>query len=367
MEKLKVLIAEKDIYARKWLAEAVDGTDFGSVAHVCSSETIALDWLEHCEIDVVLLDIYFLKMAGMNFLKKMSEKHRGLGIVITGTNEPADAALAMDALKQGAMDILLKPSAGGRPVSNGGMRGFLQALLAQMMITRYSQEAIPGTAPGPIAQKTEKAGPCILKEARRRPLGFDLLLIASSTGGPRALESVLTELPSDFNKPVLAVQHMPADFTRVLAQALDKKCNIRVHEAESQDIVKPGHVYIAPGGVHMIVNAAGSNMVLELEKSLPVNGVRPSADVLFRSVAQICRGKKILAVVLTGMGNDGMKGLMEIKKQCDCYCITQSEGSCIVYGMPKSVYDAGLSDEVAELGAIAKRIVQINIGGGSCG
>ncbi len=200
---------------------------------------------------------------------------------------------------------------------------------------------------------------------QHRPSGFDLLLIASSTGGPRALETVLTELPADFNRPVLVVQHMPADFTRVLAQALDKKCSIRVREAESRDILHPGHVYIAPGGMHMVLSRpAGSQLTLELEKSPPVNGVRPSADVLFRSVAQTCQGKRILAVVLTGMGNDGTRGLMEIKRQCECYCITQNEESCIVYGMPKSVFSAGLSDEVAELGKIAKRIVQINLSGG---
>lgn len=366
MEKLKVLIAEKDIYVRKCLAEAVDGTDFGKAVHVCSSETIALDWLEHSTMDVILLDVYLLKTGGLGILKKISGKYPELRIVVTGTNDPQDAAVAMDALKLGAMDVLLKPSAEGRPVGMDGIRGFLQALFAQMMITRYSQEAIPGTGLYPRAQNLDKDGVCTSAKAKQsHPFGFDLLLIASSTGGPRALESVLTDLPADFNKPVLVVQHMPADFTRVLAQALDKKCNIRVREAESRDIVHPGYVYIAPGGMHMALSRpSGSQLVVELEKSPPVNGVRPSADVLFRSVAQTCQGKKVLAVILTGMGNDGTRGLMEIKQKCDCYCITQSEGSCIVYGMPKSVCDAGLSDEVAELGIIAKRIVQINVSGG---
>lgn len=361
MEKLKVLIAEKDIYSRKRLTEAVDGTDFGMVVHACSSETIALDWLEHRPMDVLLLDAYFLKTGGMSVLKKMTGKYPELRIVVTGTNDPADAAAAMDALKLGAMDVLLKPSSAA---GLDGVKGFLQALFAQMMITKVSQEAASEAISGSARQRSESAG-VPLKQMTSSPAGFDLLLIASSTGGPRALESVLTELPAEFSKPVLAVQHMPADFTRVLAQALDKKCSIRVKEAENGDMVRPGKVYIAPGGKHMILtHPPGSPLTVRLDHSPPENGVRPSADVLFRSVAQTCRGMRILAVILTGMGNDGTRGLMELKQKCDCYCITQSEKSCIVYGMPKSVYDAGLSDESADLGGIAKRIMQIDIDGG---
>ncbi len=364
MEKLKVLIAEKDILIRKSLADAVNGTDFGRVVHVCASETIALDWLEQGEIDILLLDVHFLKLGGLNILKKLSARYPKLRIVITVTRDPRDTDLSMEALKLGAVDILLKPALAGSAVGMEGIRGFLQALFAQMMVTRVSQEAVPETAYSPLQMAEKFTGVTPVKPKQSPPSGFDLLLIASSTGGPRALESVLTELPAGFSKPVLAVQHMPADFTRVLAQALDKKCNIRVQEAESGDIVQPGHVYIAPGGVHMVLRPSGSQLAVELDKSPLVNGVRPSADVLFRSVAQTCQGKKILAVILTGMGNDGTRGLMEIKQKCDCYCITQNEGSCIVYGMPKSVYEAGLSDEVADLSEIANRIVQIGTGGG---
>lgn len=191
--------------------------------------------------------------------------------------------------------------------------------------------------------------------------GFDVLLIASSTGGPTALEVVLTGLNEHLDKPVLIVQHMPPNFTKIFAKALNQKCKLEVLEGSDGESLKNGRAIIAPGDFHMFLKGAYNNIKIGLDQSGPVNCVRPAADVLFKSAAEIFAGRKVLAVVLTGMGSDGTNGVRELKEKCDCYCITQSESSCTIYGMPRSVYEAGLSDEVLDLKLIAGRITELTM------
>jgi two-component system chemotaxis response regulator CheB len=194
----------------------------------------------------------------------------------------------------------------------------------------------------------------------QRPEGADLVLIASSTGGPSALERIITKFSASFPKPVLVVQHMPPDFTRIFAESLNKKSKVKVVEAAPGSVILPGTVYIAPGGFHMkIEKTAVSKFQVQLDQTEFVCGVRPSADVLFSSVAASCEKKNILVAVLTGMGRDGTAGLAELKKKTNCYCITQSENSCVVYGMPRSVLESGLSDAVSDIDEIAELIETI--------
>jgi two-component system chemotaxis response regulator CheB len=189
--------------------------------------------------------------------------------------------------------------------------------------------------------------------------GVDLILIASSTGGPVALETIFKELTKEIQIPILVVQHMPREFTNVLAQTLNKKCALTVEEAKEGEVISKGRILIAPGGVHMTVTSVGSLRKVHLRNSPYVNGVRPAADVLFKSIAQNYPGSRVLTVILTGMGSDGLAGVEELKKNCNCYCMTQSKDSCVVYGMPKSVFEAGLSDEIVELQDIAMRLKQL--------
>ncbi len=184
---------------------------------------------------------------------------------------------------------------------------------------------------------------------------YSLLLIASSTGGPSVLEKMFRGFTTQLDVPVLIVQHMPPGFTKNLAATLNKYSVINVSEAEAGKVLLPGHAYIAPGGFHMVVT--GGNRI-DLNKNEMVNCVRPSADVLFYSVAQHYPGKKILTAVLTGMGCDGTEGVRILKKKCRCFCITQSEDSCTVYGMPRSVVEAKLSDRVVHLDVLAGSIIR---------
>jgi two-component system chemotaxis response regulator CheB len=203
------------------------------------------------------------------------------------------------------------------------------------------------------------------KKDVKRGNGFtpDIVLIAVSTGGPAALETILQGLPGNFPVPVLIVQHMPQNFIQTLAAHLDHVSSLHVKVAESMETVRAGTVYIANGGYHMKLNAAQR---IRYDSAPPVNGIKPAADVLFKSVADSYRGSGVLAVILTGMGNDGTMGLTELKDKRNCRCIAQSEGTCVVYGMPQAVVAAGLADSIMDLGQIADEMVRLVSGRGAC-
>ena len=180
-----------------------------------------------------------------------------------------------------------------------------------------------------------------------------IVVIGASTGGPQALQTVITSLPADFPCPVVVVQHMPAGFTNALAGRLHCVSKVQVREADDGDVLKPGCVYIAPGDRHLrIVNESGTRRIA-LSDEPPVGNHRPAVNVMYDSVAHL--GKDVVAAILTGMGNDGREGMRKIKANGG-YCIAQDEATCVVYGMPKSVIDAGLADEICPLPQIAHAI-----------
>jgi len=188
------------------------------------------------------------------------------------------------------------------------------------------------------------------------------VLIAASTGGPAALEQILSKLPADYSAPVLVVQHMPASFTRKMAESLSLKCRMPVAEAYDGEPVEAGKIMIAPGDMHMTVHKTAKEegkRLVRLDTSPSYNGLRPSADVLFCSVATAYEGQSVLAVILTGMGSDGSIGVDELKRRAACRCIAQSKSTCAVYGMPRAAMAAGLVDEEAPPILLATRIIQL--------
>ncbi|RYM07164.1 chemotaxis protein CheB [Sporolactobacillus sp. THM7-7] len=189
---------------------------------------------------------------------------------------------------------------------------------------------------------------------KRMPLVF----IGASTGGPKALSSVIPRLGEKLAAPVIVVQHMPPKFTRSLAERLNQLSDLRVTEAEDREVLIPGHVYIAPGGFHLLIQTAGEKLVTRLSDSPPVHGVRPSADVTLRSLAAI-GPRAIVAVILTGMGRDGAEGAAKLKKKNgETYVIAESEETSVVFGMPKAAIETGKVDEVCALPHVASAICQ---------
>jgi two-component system, chemotaxis family, protein-glutamate methylesterase/glutaminase len=367
LDKLKVLVADDTVIYRKILTQAVEATGFGSVVRTASNGNIALEWLnQDSDIDVILLDAFMPELDGIATLKEVRKCFPEIEAIMISGESSSSAEVTVKALAMGAVDFILKPSGDNSEKNMEKIVNQLKGIFAQIKIKKYT--GMNGSASHnhkPLKTSDKAAGAAIFAEKLKTVTPIlptvDLVLIASSTGGPSALEAVLTGLPQNFRKPILIVQHMPPQFTRVLAENLDKKSQISIKEGTSGDMVENGKAIIAPGGMHMIVDSSpGQSKIIKLDDSPYVNGVKPAADILFQSVAKAYKGCNILAVILTGMGIDGKQGIAEIKRQCNCYCISQSESTCVVYGMPRSVHEAGLSDETVDLKDISTRISQIS-------
>ncbi|HCC06774.1 MAG TPA: chemotaxis protein CheB [Clostridiales bacterium] len=190
----------------------------------------------------------------------------------------------------------------------------------------------------------------------------EIIAIASSTGGPSALRKICAKLSEKINIPIVIVQHMPKGFISAFAESLNVISRLQVKEAKEGEKLESGVIYIAPGGIHMLINNEKIYKIIRMEDSKSLNGVKPAADRLFMSISDTYKGKDILAVVVTGMGRDGTIGVQYIKSNCNCYCITESKKTSVIYGMPKSVFDAGLSDKEVDLDNIADEINKIVIG-----
>lgn len=187
----------------------------------------------------------------------------------------------------------------------------------------------------------------------------DIIAVASSTGGPSALRKICAGLSDQIKIPIVIVQHMPKGFTHSFAESLNVISKLKVKEAEDGDRLEGGTIYIAPGGVHMKVIEGIRSRKIRFSDGPSVNGVKPAADILFESLAEVYRGKTILSIVVTGMGKDGAIGVSKMKSLSNCYCITESKKTAVIYGMPRAVYEAGDSDEEVNLEDIATRVNKI--------
>jgi len=345
LDKLKVLVVDDTIVYRKILSSTVNDTGLAIAIQTASNGNIALQYLKRQAFDVVLLDVIMPGIDGLKVLDQIKNLYPDIVVIMISSGGAESADNTVVALGKGALDFILKPQDGNVEENSAFLCNTLHELFVAIQTKKNGYTPV---IPVPNYD--------VMKSHKIIPEKVELIVIAVSTGGPEALEVVLATLPAELKQPILIVQHMPKNFTKVLATMLDKKCNLQVVEAQDGDEVSMGKVFIAPGDQHMTVAKSGGRVVIAL-KSLPaVHGVRPAADVLFQSVASIGKGKHILAVILTGMGRDGKLGVIEMKQNCNCYCIAQSERTCTVYGMPQAVVKAGCSDEIVDLPKISRRI-----------
>jgi two-component system chemotaxis response regulator CheB len=295
-----------------------------------------------------------------------------LALLALGELDAAGAHTAVKALQLGVLEVV------GRPPEKGDYAGLLQfrsALGGLLMGLQLKQATLRArrilaagqdASQGPACPTAEEAQAGAAPRAGTPPAVIKVVAIGISTGGPNALRRLIPRLPPDLEAPVLVVQHMPPNFTRALAESLDRESQVSVREAKDGDVPLPGEVFIAPGGQHMVARlervGSGERISLGLNSSPPVNSCRPSVDVLFKSLAPVYGGQVLMAV-MTGMGNDGLAGVAELKA-LGGYCLTQSEESCVVYGMPRAVDEAGLSDEKVPLDRLAERLRQLLACGG---
>ena len=379
-EHLSILIVDDNLTYRKFLARVIQDIEGVEVVSPASTGPIALKRMQRSPVDLVLLDLQMPEMSGLETLHRIRKDHPDVGVIIISGEFAPDADVVVKALEQGALDFLPKaPVEAGNTVL--ALRKHLVALFHQFQgrrnLNRAKQISSRGTGRPlppdafhagvePLVGQAKRAGRAVSPPFlpplpfRVQPGRIDVVVIGASTGGPNALSEVIPRLPGKLGVPILVVQHMPSLLTYSLAKSLNHKSALQVHEAVEGEPLKADTVYMAPGGRHLQVKrcaadrGASSGCFLRLGDGPPENSVRPSADVLFRSVAEAFDGH-VLAVIMTGMGNDGMKGVQALKSG-GCYCITQTADSCVVYGMPRAVDEAGLSDERVDLGALAERI-----------
>ncbi|KMQ52979.1 Chemotaxis response regulator protein-glutamate methylesterase CheB [Chitinispirillum alkaliphilum] len=356
---IRVMVVDDTVIYRKIASEALG--DFSDVEVVCTAPTgdIALRKMSANKIDLVLCDINMPGMDGVKTLEAVRKLYPStLFVMMSGINT-RHADVTIEALQKGALDFIKKPQGSSMDQSRSELRNDLASVLRIVRMRMGLNKPQPGekkttfaVAP-PVLSKTSLSG-----TAAPIPSKFSILAIGVSTGGPEALNKLIPSLPSSFPVPVVIVQHMPVGFTKSLAESLNKKSKLTVVEAQNGDVVLPGKVYVAPGGIHMTVRSRDNATIIGLDDGPAENSCKPAVDVLFRSVASVFESKGVLSVILTGMGSDGVKGVKALKKK-GCYSITQSASSCVVYGMPKAVDDEGLSDKSVDLDTIPIEICRV--------
>ncbi len=367
------MVDEKEA-SRRLIAGIVSDIPGTDVVDAAANGRIALAKLRRFPIDLVLLD---LEMSGtdngLNTMKKIKETYPDVEVLIVsraaGQSQPSRVDEIVAALESGAIDFVPKPSESNENTIRefrlrlltvlgllGARRNFRIARYPKELPVPASRSAASESGSETAAEKNASAR-AFRHKSRMPPI--EIIAVAVSTGGPNALAKVIPLLPENIGVPILIVQHIPSPFTASLAASLNMKSAIKVREAADGEEVLPNTVYIAPGGRHTRVRKETGKPIRRyicLNDDPPENSVRPSADVLFRSLPDAYEG--ILSVIMTGMGNDGMKGLRAMKRK-GCYCLSQTAETCTVYGMPRAVDESGLSDEKVPLERIANRIVSL--------
>lgn len=368
--KLRVLVVDDTIVYRKSVSDIIEeipGIELAGVAH---NGKIALDKIPILKPDLLTLDIEMPVMNGLEVLAELKKRYPEIGAVMLSTLTADGSEMTLKALELGAFDFILKPQSRNLAEGKREIKRLLQPILeayAKSSSARHLRQARGTSAftrssqagtPAATATTGVRGGIVTPKAVSQRKSKSEIITIGISTGGPNALNHMLPMLPADINVPVLIVQHMPPVFTKSLAASLDKKCKLQVKEAEDREPILPNVVYIAPGGKQMKLVAAadGRNRLIKITDDPPENSCKPSADYLFRSIGDYYVGRTT-AVIMTGMGSDGTKGL-EILNTKGAHIIAQDEASCVVYGMPKAPTERGYADVVVPLGKIAEEILK---------
>ncbi len=345
----RVVVVDDSGFFRRRIVEILEADARIEVVGTAGDGKEAIEQVARLKPDVVTMDIEMPVMDGITAVRHiMSSRPVPILMFSSLTHDGAQATL--DALEAGAVDFLPK-----RFEDIAKDREEAKLLLRRRIHAVARQRRVPSRATA-VAGRSNVAGSAAAPAPVIKRGQFQMVAIASSTGGPVALAQVLTRLPANFRFPIVVVQHMPASFTPAFAARLDQQCAIKVKEAEDGDLIRPGQVLIAPGGRQLNLRQSGGEVRVEISDGDAMLHYKPCADVTFSSVASVYGGKT-LALVLTGMGADGREGARELKKQ-GATVWSQDEASSVIYGMPMAVAEAGLSDQVLSLRDIGPSLVQ---------
>lgn len=393
MDDISVLVCDDSALMRNVISRVIDSTPGMKVVEKAMNGQFLINKLEFTKPDVIILDIEMPVMTGIEFLRYRKTHGPDIPVIILSSIAEKGASVTMEALELGASDFITKPngsvsvdinsvaerliemiaSYGGAQARINGKNvysaDFYIRLNSERAIERKLHEAL-GDKAKDVSASLQK--PAVLPKVMERPSSQEqkkvvaitplhapgkikIIAIGISTGGPNALREVFANIDPDVRQPILIVQHMPAGFTKEFAASLDRICPLSVKEAEDRDILEEGHVYIAPGDYHIVVESAGLGKYQIRTNQLPQrNGHRPSADVMFESVGKVF-GNNALGVIMTGMGKDGAVELAEMRKQ-GAWTLGQDEKSAIVYGMPRVAWELGAVQKQVSLEKMANEI-----------
>ncbi len=376
-QPLNCIVVDDSLIFRKVVRDCLKQMPNITVIDIAADGLKAIDKITEHRPDLVTLDVEMPGKDGLEVLKAIRERGIDCDVIMVSGQTDRGADVTTKALSLGAFDFVLKPNAND-PESN--MRELLAALVPKIDAIRKrrrrrtesgsSNTTVDTTASSPSwaarrdnsmrlgnPPSIETPPPTVSSKPRPRCTTADVIVIGVSTGGPSALRDILPKLPANFPLPILIVQHMPPLFTASLARDLNDVCAVTVCEAQHRQLIRPGTVYIAPGGAQMRVAGMAGCRHIEITDDPPIRACKPSVDYLFSSVADTYGGNCV-AIVLTGMGNDGTAGSRQLHA-CGARIIAQDEASCIVFGMPRQVIDAGLADRIEPLHQIPSLMSRI--------
>lgn len=347
MRKIRVLVIDDAVVIRHLLSEVINKDDELEVSGVAANGKIALRKLPQVVPDIITLDIEMPELDGIETLKEIRKTDKKTPVIMLSSLTKSGAEKTFEALAAGATDYLPKP------VDNGDFTQTMEQL-AQQLIPRIKAH-FPNKITPPSTHRRFKKTNRENSSKAKQTASPEIICIGCSTGGPNALESIISKLQNPLPVPTVIVQHMPPVFTKTLAERLNKKSANTIYEASHNQLLKPGCTYIAPGGKHMELRKDASGTYIHLNEKSPENSCRPSVDPLFRSTAEIY-GAHVLGIILTGMGQDGLRGCEAIS-DAGGTIIVQDQESCIVWGMPRAVSESGLANSIVPLDKIPQEIL----------
>ncbi|SFP91497.1 two-component system, chemotaxis family, response regulator CheB [Lachnospiraceae bacterium XBB1006] len=398
--KKNIMVVDDSALMRRVMCDIINSDSSFEVVDTSRDGQEAYEKILMRQYDAIVLDINMPRMDGLELLRKLKKEKIKVTVIMASTLTVKGAKETVESLELGAFDFVTKP---GNVIEAKG-NDFATRLLKMLRLALRVDSPIPERKSASVVEKQpvkeERAArsfftrtvPKVTGSARKQqqPVtsqvdakpqakparqgataptadrssirsGNKLIALACSTGGPQSLQKVIPLLPAEMDAPMVLVQHMPAGFTKSLAERLNELSKVTVKEAEEGDILKKGHVYVAPGGKHLTVaKRADGTHSIHLDDSPAVGGLKPCADLMYDSLTN-CGYDEIVCVVLTGMGEDGCKGISKLMKSKPVYTISQDEATCVVYGMPRAVAEAGVSNKVVPLQNVASTIIT-NVG-----
>lgn len=345
-----ILIVDDSALMRRFVSDIISSDDRFEVKDIARNGLEALELISKTNYDAVVMDINMPELDGIETLKIIQQKKYNVKVIVVSTVAEEGTKETIAALENGALDFIKKPSSYAEVKGEEFKREILRAVAVACGATdnggrkkEIIKKPIANRTPDRVTNKTKNSE--------------KLVALACSTGGPKSLKDVIPYLPADLDAPVVMVQHMPAGFTKSLAERLNELSRINVKEAEEGDILRKGWVYLAPGGRHIRVRNDRGVHSIALSDEPAIEGLRPCANVMYESLCDSSYDE-IICVVLTGMGADGTKGIEKLKQEKDIYVIAQDQATCVVYGMPRAVAAAGLVDQVEPLNQVADAITK---------